>query len=532
MIFDNIMKRAFIVTVFAFSCIAAGAQTMYDGINYCENNYYGTARSMAMGNAMTAVGGDPGSFGINPAGSAVSGYSQFTISPGLTISSTSASYAPAARGPFTSTADESQARFTVPNCGVSINVDTGNNFGLKNYSFGFTANTTNVYHDCMSAGGVNSVTSMMGESAFYCSGIKSSLLGSNNAYFDTDYSWQDILAYKSGMISTYGEDGESYIGSTELLYDDGSIGLGGPINQSYYRRHLGSKTDLLFNFAFNFNDKFYVGANIGVPSLSYSEAINKTESAVDPNDFAMKIDDIETAFISGRQRYTIDADGTGIYSKLGFIWLPFKGLRIGGAIKTPTIYTITEKWMWDAVCDFRNIRSDLCETPVGEFTYDLISPFSFNVGAAYTLADRALLSFDWERTDFRSMQFRDTDYEYGFAMNSFSDLNREIRKYAGVTDNLRVGLEAKVIPEFALRAGYSFKQYYEADYCCDKTSTYSLGCGYSSPGSFFADLAVRYSKYPDNWFYPYDDYLEDTRSPEINVVKNMMDVVLTVGWRF
>lgn len=522
--FETTMKRIFTLSILAFACVAAGAQTMYDGINYCESNYYGTARSMAMGNAMTAVGGDLGSIGINPAGSAVAGYSQFTITPGITIASTNASYTPVAYTDFTTSATESQTRFNVPNAGIVINFDSGRNYGLKNYTFGFLANTTNLYHDRMSAGGVNSHTSMMGEMAHYCDGIDCTYLDYNSGY-----AWQDVLAYKSGMVSTYGGLNDAYIGSTEILFDNGEIGLGGPLNQSYYRTHTGSKTDILFNFGFNINDKLYLGFNLGVPSISYSESINKTEVAVNPKDFSMTMDEKETAFVNGRQRYTLDTDGSGVYGKFGFLWLPVNGLRIGGAVKTPTVYTVTERWMWDAVCNFQNISSELCETPVGEYTYDIVSPFSFNIGVAYTFADRALFSVDWERTDFSSMRFRETDSDFG--SNAFGEDNEYISRNAGVTDNIRAGLEYKLTPEFALRAGYSFKQYYERGNCCDITQTGSIGFGYSSPGSFFADCAVRYSKYPENWFYPYDDYVA-TRSPEINVAKSMMDVVVTLGWRF
>ena len=68
------------------SAAAAGAQNMYDAINFSRNEYYGSARSMALGNAVTAVGGDLGTIGINPAGSAVANYGQLTITPGVSIS--------------------------------------------------------------------------------------------------------------------------------------------------------------------------------------------------------------------------------------------------------------------------------------------------------------------------------------------------------------------------------------------------------------------------------------------------------------
>ena len=64
------MKKIFVSVVLLGAAVAAGAQTMYDAMNYSQNNYYGTARSMALGNAVTAVGGDLGTIG-----SAVAGYS-------------------------------------------------------------------------------------------------------------------------------------------------------------------------------------------------------------------------------------------------------------------------------------------------------------------------------------------------------------------------------------------------------------------------------------------------------------------------
>ena len=527
------MKKIIAISFFCLAALSAGAQTMYDAINYADNNYYGTARSAALGNAMTAVGGDLGSVGINPAGAAVAGYSQFTITPGLSISSTTSSYAPVAYGQVTGTSPDSQTRFIVPNFGFIMNVDTGRDYGLKNWTFGMTLNTTNVYNQRMSAAGTNQDTSMMGEMAYFTTGIPSGdlLSGNNyNPFYDSDYSWRDILAFQSGMISTYGEGNDQYIGSSEIIFDDGTIGLGGPIKQSFYRQRTGSKSDAVINLAFNWNDKFYFGGNIGIASLTFTENTNLMETAANPNDFALILDDVETAWLNARQRYTLETEGTGIYGKFGAIWLPFEGLRLGAAIKTPTVYTITERWMWDQICNFDGLKSELWETPVGDYTYELVSPFNFNLGAAYTMGNVALLSVDWERTDFRSMRLHDSDR--GFGADSYAEDNNYIRQNAGVTDNVRFGAEYKPTPAFALRGGYSFKSYAEkVANTRELTHTASIGFGYSSPGSFFLDAAVRYTKCPDNWFYPYDDYLA-VRTPEVCISNNLMDVILTLGWRF
>ena len=79
------MKKTLFTALLSLTAFYAGAQTVYDGLTFSKNEYFGTARSIALGNAMTAVGGDLGSISLNPAGSAVAGYSQFTITPGLSI---------------------------------------------------------------------------------------------------------------------------------------------------------------------------------------------------------------------------------------------------------------------------------------------------------------------------------------------------------------------------------------------------------------------------------------------------------------
>lgn len=332
------------------------------------------------------------------------------------------------------------------------------------------------------------------------------------------------------MIATYDPNNNAaYVGASELIYDNGDIGLGGPIRQSYLKQHSGSKNDLIMNFGANYADRLYFGVNIGIPYLRYSENINQLEEAQDPNDFIQYFDGVETAFLAARQRYTIDVDGTGVYAKLGVIWLPFDGLRLGAAIQTPSLITITERWKWDGICQYQGFNDELYETPDGEYTYNLKTPAIFNVGAAYTIGNVGFISADFERSNSRRMKFMDYEPEYG-GNNSWSEVNSEIWNYAGATNSIRVGAEAKVIPALALRAGYNYKSYKSPEYK-DVTNAFSFGVGYSSAGSFFADAAVRSTLYPVSWYYPYDDYLE-TRSPEVKVAKNVLDIVFTLGWRF
>ena len=75
------MKRLYTIILMVAAVVPAAAQNWQDALLFSENVYSGTARTVGMGNAVTAIGGDPGTLVFNPAGSAVAAYSQFSITP-------------------------------------------------------------------------------------------------------------------------------------------------------------------------------------------------------------------------------------------------------------------------------------------------------------------------------------------------------------------------------------------------------------------------------------------------------------------
>ena len=82
------MKRIFLTIAAAVAVQAsmmAQEPDTYNSQFFGRTTYYGTARSIALGGAMTALGGDLGSVTYNPAGSAVNHYSQFTITPAVSV---------------------------------------------------------------------------------------------------------------------------------------------------------------------------------------------------------------------------------------------------------------------------------------------------------------------------------------------------------------------------------------------------------------------------------------------------------------
>ncbi len=603
------MKKILFSLALITAAFSAGAQTMYDAINYSRDNYYGTARTLGLGNAVTAIGGDLGTISINPAGSAVAGYSQFTISPGLTMSTTAASWAPSyfdgwstsatynSPQTFGSAYKDSRTKFIMPNIGVNLRLETGNKRGIVSYSFGFISNMSNNFLDRISSEGQNgaagangyltSLSGAMAAGATSC-GLDPSIMDYTDQY-SSNFPWNYIAAYNGGLINfnddvmdaETGEQLIEYYGSSEtkFLNDDGwyEYFTPGVLNQRSIRSISGSKNDIVMNFGMNFNDNFFLGINLGVPVTSYRYVESFTEKSANPAEFPLTpefdldgkhVVDPLTYFDEADYYYKYNSDVSGIYAKVGFIWLPTSNLRLGAAVKTPTAYTISETWRVDVDTYFTNPSGhENASTPDAENNYNFRSPYSLNVGAAYTLGKAGMVSVDYEFADYSIMRY--STLEDYYTSNPFYYVNRLNQLFCGSQHSLRIGAEYRPTPFVTLRAGYNFttnpeKVYTDNEgYTVDATyydnnfdfyengnatlqsfkyvkapiTSLSCGIGITTPGSFFADFALRRTTYPSEYFSPYSTYIfyDDNSaivSPCVKSDRNLIDAVLTLGWRF
>ena len=526
------MKKI-IAAVFLLSlALQAGAQGWTDALNFSENDYLGTARSVGMGNAMTAVGGDLGSVTFNPAGSAVASYSQFTITPGLSISTVTAQGS-LGEG-FEDVYRTRKGRMGLPNFGAMMAYDTHNKRGLRRVTFGVVGNVTRDYTNKLRATGTNVSTTLAGSLASQAVGYSVDAL--NGSFYQPNIpSWETMVGWQGGIFEQLGG---SYVGITESLLDNGDIVLTDKIGQYYGLDRKGSKYDVLMNFGLDFNDKFYVGANIGITTLSYRNDETRSEEALAGINYG-------NDFQSLRVRSAYYDDGSGLYAKVGFIARPFSGFRIGAAIQTPTLMQVRETYELEARSLAEGVEMSQ-SSPVDEWFYNVISPWRANVGVAYTIGKFGIVSADYEYTDYSGMRLSasyDDDYYY-----DFSDANLDIKDFAGPVHAIRLGAEIKPAPELALRVGYNLTtgaQYNTFDNgrvvpltseerIAQLRTAVSFGAGYSSPGSFFADFAVRFQYLPNEYITPYWYYNTDEPvvTPEICGQSALCNALLTLGWRF
>ena len=584
------MKKVFCILACAVVTFSVTAQTVNDALNLSDNNYYGTARTVGLGNAVTAIGGDLGTVGINPAGSAVAGYSQVSITPALSFSVTDASFAPSSQSSAAAFGPDSKSvmtRFTLPNIGMMLRFETGRSYGVRAVSFGIVSNSTNNYAADMNAGGNNSLTSITGAFAAQAMAnadgfgrrMPSDILHYSSP-FSSDYNWNCIAAYWGGMINCNMDSvGQDYFGSAETVLWNEQEGrydyfVKGELRQRYNAQSIGTKNDVVFNLGFDINDNVFVGVNLGVPAANYRYNQTFRENvASDPMDFVVTPEYIgsdgkyvkgpTTTFDEAVYQHSLSQNVTGIYGKFGIIALPNDNLRLGAAVRTPTVYNVRETWQvqtdsyfvgFDGKSSHENSYS-----PVGEYQYQLVGPYSINAGLAYTFGSAALLSVDYEMTDFSVMKYR-TRYSSG--NDDFARVNRLNNLFCGVSHSVRAGFEIKPLPFIALRAGFSLKtdpSCYYLDDAGEKVDAYiydefyddfesgryilssgrkfnsdnvwavSAGLGFISAGSFFADFAVRRTAFATTYTYPYAAYID---APVIRARRSLWDALLTFGWRF
>ena len=567
------MKKIILFTMASALSLAASAQTWQDALLLSENVYGGTARSVAMGNALTAVGGDLGSIGLNPAGSAVPAYSTATITTGLSMSVANATSA----DPDLAFGDNVRTMYTrlkMPNIGVVFNIDTGQRSGLRRVSFGFVSNATQDYTSRMYATGLNATNSFCGSVASSAAGYPQDVLAGNSTIgwwdldnYDTTYglNWRDIVAYRSGII---GMVNGRYLGLTDWDKDGTNVGILAPLYQKYGCQTKGYKHDMVMNVAFNYEDEFYWGVNLGITRSKYGNAEYWYEQPNNMGEFpAIPFDTNPNArFNSLQMKRIFESRGTGLYLKAGVLWRPAgTGLRMGAAIQTPTYMNVDTRMAYYGSADVTGVNLPSSQSPEWDDAYRLLSPGRFNAGIAYTFGQAALLSADYEVVNYRHSNFgsqSESDIYYPYSY--FDNVNADIKDVLGISHSLRLGTEIKLAENLALRAGYTMTtgaQHNYLEWVYDEQDgkehlmvfplskeeraalvkrQVSLGFGYNN-GPYFTDVTFRYRSAPNEYFVPYTNYGYDTdytdkyevaAVPEVTAKYNRFDAMITFGVRF
>ena len=522
------MKRKLLVcsilAALALPGARSSAQDFRDALRYSQQYPEGTARSLAMGNAMVALGGDMGALSVNPAASGVYRYSELVLTPSLTFTHTEADY-------LNTVSSAGRTRAGLSNIGYVGTFSTGRkNRGLINWNLAIAFNRNNSFTSRMTAAGRTAQSSWLSSLAQNTGGIHARSLDLNdyNDPYARNLPWNSVLGWNTSLLDTLPDSGSDYLAATENLSGYNII-IGGDLDQRFSREASGNISEAILNFGGNFSNKFFFGINIGVQSIWYKYDETYSESAVNPSDF-------QSGFLHFTHRYHQRTSGTGINLKAGFIYLPVKGLRLGASISTPTWTYLYEEWEMRMSSAFSDGYSQSLTSPLGTYNYRVNTPFRWNAGAAYTFGSAGAVSVDYERVDYSRMKMIDPGDDF-----EFSSENQQIRNMFRASGILRIGAEVRVLPQLAIRAGYqlysdSYREIPQDNQTAQErktnTSLGSLGLGYASRKGFFADLAYQqYMKKNSETFSLYDDIVSQP-APAGTAQTGCGKLLLSLGFRF
>ena len=513
-------KRLIIVTALAAGALQAYAQLTPQYYNnallFSSQFYDGTARSVAMGNAMTALGGDLGALSYNPAASGVYRYTEITLTPSVYSSIANSSF-------LNNTMQSDKSRLSLSNVGWVGSFETGRTRGLVNFNFAITANQSNNFAWRSSGSGIQNSSSYLGSIA---AGMSATGVDANSLtmpendptlpFYRNPSSW--VLGWNTGLIDTVTNTNGTFKGATENV-NGSNFNIPGSLNQSYYRERTGYVEDIIFNFAGNVSDIFFFGVNLTLQSIWMNEYTSISETAVNPNLF-------DSGFTDFTREYRMTTSGLGVNVEAGFIVRPVAGLTIGGSISTPTWMFLNETWM-ESMNGNTSLGRAAIDSPLGENSYRITSPFRWNVGVGYTVGGFLALAVDYERTNYSNIVLADNSGNSSL----YQADNEYISTYYRAVNNVRAGIEAWPIPQLALRLGYNY--YSSPDRYFDLSRHYaSAGIGFRALSGFFIDLAYQQQCNQSlSSFQLYDNY-DNFTAPIADEKFRDWKILLTLGWRF
>lgn len=216
--------------------------------------------------------------------------------------------------------------------------------------------------------------------------------------FNTQNSISDYYAQSSDanlrLIGYNGFATDSIGGNLQSMFRFG--GFTG-INQFVQQNETGQYGEFVLNASTEFQKGMFVGFTIGIPLTNYSfERLYLEEDLA--NNYNTYPSNIESVLATEQ----VNANGAGIYAKLGFVIKPSDQIRLGLSYQTPYSLEISETYSYSVYTIFDDGVAPSDDYPYrlkGDFTYQIKTPSILQFG----IAVENLAGFDFGITaDYRN----------------------------------------------------------------------------------------------------------------------------------
>ena len=532
------MKKVF----FSIACSVVSvsflfAQAEMDAYKYAQTELSGTARSVAMGGAFGALGGDLSVLNSNPGGLGV--YKSSEISTTVDFMHT---LSKSDLGGFR--LNDRKFAFSLDNIGIVWSFDLGKRGSRLN--FGFSYNKSFSFNRNYQVSGNNLSSSMLHyisgiTNRWRSGGIPENEFSGYDAYYN-DVPWLGILAYNTYLMNP-----------SDMSLDPNKAG--------YYTSILESN-EAVSNFA-EVNEQgsiseysFALGGSLLEEHLQLGASFVLSDIDYRLTSFYKENFDLGGGFALNNWFST---EGTGFNMKLGAIIRPINSLRIGIAYHTPTWYVMRDYFdasmVPDKIYDDQGVAVKPFYTPdaVNYTDYHYRTPGKWVVSLAAVLGRRAIVSADWEIVNYRHMNM---DYYMSDVVNDY--IENDFR----TSSTMRVGAEIKITSQLSVRGGAAFRKTpiktsikddlqsglidiptagTIPNFCIDRGSnTYTFGLGYRFNQHFYLDAACALMRYNADYYnfspLPAVDndgmLLEAVGAQVASLKTNRTKVLFTLGYKF
>ncbi len=466
-------------------------QNEADVLRYSFRENHGTARSIGMGGAMGALGGDLSTIAWNPAGLGQYRRGEIGLTLGIGGNSSTGTY---------NDRETASSNFGlhIPNAGLVLsNQNEGGELLFLNYAIVFNK-----------VANFNSRVQVTGPS------VSSSLTNVfvNQANGTPEAELLEAFPFTAGLgWDTFLIDP---IPDTPNLYQS-AIPIG-PIQQERTVETSGHFSETLLAVGGNYQDRLYFGATLGFPNVNFSQSITYREfgtpEAVDVKNFTYREDLVIT--------------GSGLNLKLGATFRALPWMLVGAAYHSRTTLSLNDVWDVGITSQFKTGEEYRSEVQ-GAFNYRIQTPRRFIGSTAFLLGPSGVISADYEFIDYS--QGRLFEANFGSTGYDFEFENAAVSRILRPSHNVRIGGEWRVKKQFRVRTGVQYQQSaftLEALPTAAPLITYSLGGGYRGT-KFYTDAAFRIG-FEDEQVYFYDPALVNPAQIE----SALTEFVIAAGIRF
>ncbi len=544
------MKKFYISAVLlsTLAALPATAQDIYKIEHFSSTDLNGDARYIGMGGAMSALGANLSAISTNPASSGLYRKSDYSASVSLLHQHNRANLSNSSASNFKASLDQMGYIY-------SLYLDEGD---LRFVNMGFNYRKSKNF----STNALLNIAPMPNGNNLSQSMLMRQLAQNGNGWLDLNNSEARAstspyanLGYEVLMLDPVLENGKVI---------DYEAGHADAYHQS--REISGGIQAYDFNLAFNFNDRFYLGANLGLYSLNYESWGNYEEqNKYKDGSYMTSASGERKTFI---MKHYEQMTGSGVDAKFGIIVRPFEEnpLRLGLSVTTPTLYSLETNSRLHMSSPYEhtempsNTKYEYTENQVSVSNdYRIVAPWKVNFSLGTTIGNKVALGAEYEIVDHTTAQARvysENDELYGSRMGTEDQaVGNEIETHLRDIHTLRLGMEILPTRNISVRFGYNFvsspfaknaylnmltngqtRRYSTApDYInYGNTHRFTFGWGYHTT-NFYFDAALLYQRQSAE-FYPFH-YNSDITSavnevPGYELNLRRATCTFTLGFRF